>query len=117
MAMPSDPTKEVTSGSCQRNLRWRSHESGVKPPPLVVDSPIRADSLLGNGIWGPVGRFGWKYHNLRGETNPLEDILKEAKEMGELWPPFKSGIFGKDIALFLQVADEYRARIAKRALV
>ena len=27
-------------------LRWRRHDSGEKPPPLVVDNPNQANSLL-----------------------------------------------------------------------
>ena len=37
------------NGSAVQNIlkksRWRSHESGVMPPPLAVDSPIQAISV------------------------------------------------------------------------
>ena len=42
-------TRVETLGSASKMLlksRWRSHESGVKPEPLALDSPIQTISLL-----------------------------------------------------------------------
>ena len=51
------PSELITFGllaNDPKNLRWRSHESGVKPPPMVVDSPIRADSFTDDFLFGYV---------------------------------------------------------------
>ena len=45
------------NGSAVQNIlkksRWRSHESGVMPPPLAVDSPIQAISVYTPGYCSP----------------------------------------------------------------
>jgi len=58
-------------------------------------------------VWGPFGRFGWKFHSRTGRENPLLDVVQEAKDEGEDWRPFKAGLFGRDYALFIAAANEY----------
>jgi hypothetical protein len=58
--------------------------------------------------WGPVGRFGRKYRGI----NPLASTIQQAKDEGRDWPPFKSGLFGTDLDLFLSAAEEYARWIA-----
>jgi hypothetical protein len=59
-------------------------------------------------VWGPVGRFGWKYRAI----NPLGNTVQQAKDEGRDWLPFKSGLFGTDFDLFLSAAEEYVQSIA-----
>jgi hypothetical protein len=63
------------------------------------------------GVWGPVGRFGWKNH--RGGNSPLGRVLAEAKSMGDAWPPFKAGLFGGSYERFEKSATEYSQSIAR----
>lgn len=65
-----------------------------------------------HSIWGPVGRFGWKYGHGVGRVNPLSDIIQQAKDEGQKWPPFRAGLFGSDYELFISAADEYAKIIA-----
>jgi len=64
-------------------------------------------------IWGPVGRFGWKYSWRAGIENPLSDIIAEAKTMSSTWPPLKAGFFGGSLERFNTVAAEYEAIIKR----
>lgn len=40
-------------------------------------------------IWGPVGRFGWKFQQ-GVSLSPYKDLCDEASRAKELWPPNKS---------------------------
>ncbi len=63
------------------------------------------------GVWGPIGRFGWKLHN---ESNsPFSKILKKAKEEKDNWEPIKQGMFGGDFEKFEIAADEYSGLLSK----
>jgi len=62
-------------------------------------------------IWGPVGRFGWKYSGRGGTENSLSGIIAEAKAMSSSWPPLKAGFFGGSLERFNAVASEYEAMI------
>jgi len=56
-------------------------------------------------IWGPVGRFGWKFEHY--DVNPLKDIIDEAERQKELWGPLNVGLFGGDYSRFKNIANEY----------
>jgi hypothetical protein len=74
----------------------------------LVRATIRKAS--GPSVWGPVGRFGWKYQN---DKNPLKDLLKEAEQLKENWGPFKAGLFGRDFEFFWQAAIDYSNSISQ----
>jgi hypothetical protein len=57
-------------------------------------------------VWGPVGRFGWKYGS-RGETNPFTTVVAAAKQEKENWPPLKAGLFDGNYDTFVEAASEY----------
>jgi len=63
-------------------------------------------------IWGPIGRFGWKYHNDQ-EANPLKSLISEAAEQERSWGPLKAGLFGGDYSRFEQVATAYQELISR----
>lgn len=65
------------------------------------------------GVWGPIGRFGWKYKNRSGIENPLSQVIETAKREGASWGPFTAGFFGGDINRFNKVATEYEGIIKK----
>lgn len=62
-------------------------------------------------IWGPVGRFGWKYRGRGGRGNPLSEIIAEATAMSTSWPPLRAGFFGGNLERFNAIATEYAASI------
>ncbi|OGP66741.1 MAG: hypothetical protein A2169_05115 [Deltaproteobacteria bacterium RBG_13_47_9] len=78
----------------------------------VLLALVSATSRKASGprVWGPVGRFGWKYSR---DQNPLKDVLREAEQLKEKWEPFKAGIFGTDFEFFWQAAIEYSAEISR----
>ncbi|MBP0624653.1 hypothetical protein, partial [Cupriavidus consociatus] len=66
--------------------------------------------MRGSGVWGPVGRFGWKRH---GASAPYERILQQAREQGEAWLPLRAGLFGGSVERFERVATEYGNIVAR----
>lgn len=78
----------------------------------LVNATVRKKNE--NHVWGPVGRFGWKYSSSRmRRENPLTNIIEQAKTEGKDWPPFKSGLFGPDYDIFLSAAEEYSQMISR----
>lgn len=73
---------------------------------VIADS----NKQKGSGIWGPVGRFGWKHHR-GGYGSPLNRIIKQANDSGIAWGPLKAGFFGGSLERFNNVADEYSKMI------
>lgn len=74
-----------------------------------------AEAYEGEGlgrIWGPPGRFAWKYHN-GDQVSPLHRVLAQAKEQGESWPPIKAGLFRGSIERFQKIAVSYAEMIAR----
>ena len=65
----------------------------------------------GSGVWGPFGRFGWKWSG--GRWNPLGEIIKEAEVCGIKWRPYEAGLFGGDPERFQRIAAEFATRVAK----
>ena len=57
-------------------------------------------------VWGPIGRFGWKYAN-RGDSNPFTELITVAKREKENWAPLKAGLFDGNYDAFIETADEY----------
>jgi hypothetical protein len=66
----------------------------------------------GGGLWGPPGRFAWKYS--RGEYgSPYHVVMSEAKTCGSDWRPVKAGLFGGSIDRFLEIAVQYGESLAR----
>lgn len=63
-------------------------------------------------LWGPIGRFGWKYFS-GGLENPLKDLMAEANALKDSWAPLKSGLFGGDYSRFRQIAEGFEQLVAK----
>lgn len=55
-------------------------------------------------IWGPPGRFAWKY---RRGSNVFLDIVKEADSMKNNWILLKSGLFQSSYDRFKKISQEY----------
>jgi Mrp family chromosome partitioning ATPase len=69
----------------------------------------RSETLLGS-VWGPPGRFAWKF---RGNQNPFGQLLDEAKGQGPNWAPLKAGFFSGSQDRFESIAAKYRETISR----
>ena len=58
-------------------------------------------------IWGPPGRFGWKYRSPVLESNPFKVLVSEADRMKSDWPPLRSGLFKSSYEHFKEIALGY----------
>lgn len=63
----------------------------------------------GHGVWGPVGRFGWKYRR----NNIIKEIFEEAKSKQGEWLPIKAGFFNGSIDRFAEICQQYEKIISK----
>lgn len=55
-------------------------------------------------IWGPVGRFGWKYKN---DRSVYRDIIDESITFKEKWDPLTDGLFDGDYKVFEKISEEF----------
>lgn len=79
---------------------------------LALEIAEQKSRELRGRAWGPVGRFGWKYH--RGaEASPLHRVLSEATAMGDAWPPIKAGLFQGSVERFRETSSQYTEHIAR----
>ena len=60
-----------------------------------------------NRVWGPLGRFGWKYRSRGRAGNVYSEIVKEANTFKSEWPPLKAGLFSGSIDRFLEVSTKF----------
>ena len=58
-------------------------------------------------VWGPIGRFGWKYNEFLSDENPFKNIVAEADEIKTDWPPLQAGLFQGSYDRFMYIANEY----------
>jgi hypothetical protein len=61
-------------------------------------------------IWGPIGRFAWKYRSEG--TNPLRQIIYEGERHKDSWEPIVAGLFGGNYSHFQDIATAYEKVIA-----
>ena len=66
-----------------------------------------------NRIWGPLGRFGWKYRSRTGSGNVFREIIHEAHTYKSEWAPLKAGLFNGSIDRFLEISTKYEDEILK----
>ena len=67
-----------------------------------------------NRLWGPIGRFGWKYSCRIEESNPLHQIIKQAELQGNSWLPIKAGFFDGSIERFKEISLGYSSLVARQ---
>ena len=60
-----------------------------------------------NRVWGPLGRFAWKYKSRRTTGNVYSEIIEEAKTFKDQWLPLKAGLFSGSIDRFLEVSSKF----------
>lgn len=60
---------------------------------------------VGEHLWGPVGRFGWKARSQH--MPPLKRVKAEADAAGDDWGPLRAGLFNGKMEQFSTVWYEY----------
>ncbi|TWE08741.1 putative caspase-like protein [Neobacillus bataviensis] len=73
---------------------------------------VYADLYSDERIWGPIGRFGWKYH--RSNNNILAEIVKESEMFQETWAPLKAGLFRGSYERFRLIARKFEELISRQ---
>jgi hypothetical protein len=63
----------------------------------------------GESLWGPPGRFAWKYRSSMRSSDPFRDVVAEAKSKGDAWGPIQAGLFHGSVNRFLLIAEKYEA--------
>ena len=61
----------------------------------------------GGRVWGPPGRFAWKYC-ANHDRNPFMNVVRKAEEMKAAWDPLRTGFFGGTYERFEAVVAEYK---------
>jgi len=61
-------------------------------------------------VWGPLGRFAWKYRRHR-EGNAFIEIFKEAERQKDDWPPLKANLFSGSYERFVKIAKKFQEEI------
>ncbi|HXM36021.1 MAG TPA: hypothetical protein VN920_12590, partial [Pyrinomonadaceae bacterium] len=79
----------------------------------VIGALIYADLTVEKrgGIWGPIGRFGYKYR--RGAGGPYEEVTKELTAQKNNWPILKVGFFGGKSDRALEIVNGLGERVSK----
>ena len=68
-------------------------------------------------VWGPIGRFGWKVGRGGGGPggeNPWNEMLTEAAQLKDKWPPIASGLFGGSYTRFQYIAGRFKSELLDR---
>ena len=78
----------------------------------LVHADLHEQHWPGFGVWGPPGRFGWKYSSIR-PGDPFKAMLAEAASERDKWPPISAGMFGGDYERFAEIAAKYDKVIAR----
>ncbi len=68
---------------------------------------------LKSSSWGPVGRFGWKFFRDHDDSDPYDEMLRQASTLKDEWPPLKSGLFHSSYERFAEVSGQYRESLIK----
>jgi len=64
-------------------------------------------SERGSDVWGPPGRFAWKFSRSRGGDNPFSVALAQADQQKDKWAPLQAGFFRGSYERFKEIADGY----------
>jgi hypothetical protein len=67
-------------------------------------------------VWGPLGRYGWKYSGRMGMSrdNPFTELVAEAARHRDQWAPLKAGLFRGSYARFNDIATRFEDNLLKR---
>jgi hypothetical protein len=68
----------------------------------------------GDHVWGPLGRFGWKYSSRGSRANVYGEIVGEARTLKLQWRPLKAGLFSGSIDRFLEISTIFEEELLKK---
>lgn len=77
---------------------------------VVVDLNLQSEY----GLWGPVGRFGWKFSSRIAGNSPFTKLILEAESLKDQWPPVKAGMFGGSYERFNKAANSFKENILEK---
>lgn len=66
------------------------------------------------GVWGPAGRFWWKFRSIGVTSNPFSSLRQEADSLKDGWEPLKAGFFDGSYARFEALAAEYETMLGEQ---
>lgn len=72
---------------------------------ISVDTRIQSKRM----VWGPLGRFHWKYSNQR--FGPLARYIEIAEKQKDNWELLRVGLFGGNSERFLEAAKQFKEKI------
>jgi len=75
---------------------------------VVVDCTYEKDR---DYVWGPPGRFGWKFKR---DGGPFNEVLVEAKENQKNWAPLHAGLFHGSYDRFIDIAEKYQTDMLEK---
>lgn len=73
---------------------------------LALECAHESEKNSPGHVWGPIGRFGWKYIQ-RGVRNPYQHLHDEASRAKESWTPIKAGYFDGSYDRFEEIESQY----------
>jgi hypothetical protein len=73
---------------------------------LALQHAHQKEKISPGRVWGPIGRFGWKYRRGVG-SGPYQHLRDEASRAKESWPPLKAGFFDASYDRFEEIASQY----------
>jgi len=62
-------------------------------------------------VWGPAGRFAWKYRSGLRASNPFTELVAEAERETDNWAPLKAGLFDGSYERFTIIATRYQTEL------
>jgi len=68
-----------------------------------------ARAAVGDDMWGPIGRYGWKAHHPKGYSDPMSAVVAQEKNSGAL---IRAGFFGGDVGRFDAAAEWLRGTVS-----
>jgi len=75
----------------------------------VLFSLVCADTHLDDQgrVWGPFGRFSWKYHAGLVAEHPYRQVIQEADMEKANWGPLRAGLFRGSYERFKEISSAY----------
>jgi hypothetical protein len=66
------------------------------------------------GLWGPPGRYAWKFTSRRADpNNPFSRLVLEAGRQIDAWPPLQAGLFDGSYKRFNDIATRFTEFLGK----
>ena len=112
---PNHVPPEWPDGDQQQQVHldlWVADFTAAHAEVMALEHAEQYASEKHGRVWGPVGRFGWKFYG-EGESSPLHRAIAEAESQGDSWPPVKAGLFKGSVQRFKKIASEYSQAIAR----